>query len=72
MSVTIRMRPNGPLLVEGPVTIVDANGNAFPINPDKPAIALCRCGQSANKPFCDGTHKSCGFQSAESAPVPTA
>ena len=72
MSVTIRMRPNGPLLVEGPVTILDANGNAFTVNPEKPAIALCRCGQSANKPFCDGSHKACGFQSAETAPVPGA
>jgi CDGSH-type Zn-finger protein len=70
MSVTIRMRPNGPFLVEGPVTIVDANGNAFPLNPDKPAVALCRCGHSSNKPFCDGTHKTCGFQSVESAPAP--
>ena len=44
MSVTIRLRPNGPLVVEGPVTIVDQNGNPFPLNPDKPAVALCRCG----------------------------
>ncbi len=62
MSVTIRMRPNGPLLVEGPVTILDANGNAFPINPDKPAVALCRCGHSKNKPFCDSSHKAAGFK----------
>lgn len=68
MPVTIRMRPNGPFLVEGPVTIVDASGNPFPINPDKPAVALCRCGHSSNKPFCDGTHKTCGFESAETAP----
>jgi CDGSH-type Zn-finger protein len=72
MSVTIRMRPNGPFLVEGPVTILDPNGNAFSINPDKPAVALCRCGHSANKPFCDGSHKSCGFESAETAPTPVA
>jgi CDGSH-type Zn-finger protein len=70
MTVTIRLRPNGPLLVEGPVTIVDQNGNVFPINPDKPAVALCRCGHSANKPFCDGTHKTCGFESIELAPAP--
>ena len=69
MSTTIRMRPNGPLLVEGPVTLLDPNGNAFPVSSDKPAIALCRCGQSANKPFCDGAHKACGFESAESAPA---
>jgi CDGSH-type Zn-finger protein len=71
MSVTIRVRPNGPFLVEGPVTIVDQNGNSFATNPDKPAVALCRCGQSSKKPFCDGTHNRCGFQSAELAVAPT-
>ena len=71
-EVRIRCRPNGPFLVEGPVTIVDHNGNAFQTNPDKPAVALCRCGQSARKPFCDGTHNKCGFQAAEEAPVPEA
>ena len=70
MSVTIRVRPNGPFLVEGPVTIVDAEGNSFHVNPDKPAVALCRCGQSTRKPFCDGTHNRCGFESAELAPKP--
>jgi CDGSH-type Zn-finger protein len=34
----------------------------------KPAIALCRCGQSSTKPFCDGTHKTCGFVAQELAP----
>ena len=72
MSVTIRVRPNGPLLIEGPITIIDQHGNAFPINPDKPAVALCRCGQSSRKPFCDGTHNKCGFQSSENAPAPSA
>jgi CDGSH-type Zn-finger protein len=67
-DVTIRCRPNGPFLVEGSVTVVDHEGNAFPLNPDKPAIALCRCGTSANKPFCDGAHKTCGFEAAEPAP----
>ncbi|MEX2112117.1 MAG: CDGSH iron-sulfur domain-containing protein [Pirellulales bacterium] len=70
MSVTIRMRPNGPFLVEGPVTILDPEGKPFPLNPDKPAVALCRCGHSAKKPFCDGTHKTCGFDSSEAAPTP--
>ncbi len=68
MSTTIRVRTNGPFLVEGPVTIIDANGNVFPINSDKPAVALCRCGQSSRRPFCDGTHNRCGFVSAELAP----
>jgi CDGSH-type Zn-finger protein len=64
-EVRIRMRPNGPLVVEGPFTLYDSAGNAFTLNPDKPAIALCRCGQSSRRPFCDGTHKTCGFLSDE-------
>jgi len=69
-QVTIKVRDNGPFLVEGPVTVIDAAGNAFAIPANKPAIALCRCGQSKNKPFCDGTHKECGFQGTERAPAP--
>jgi CDGSH-type Zn-finger protein len=65
----IRVRDNGPYLIDGPVTIRDAQGNAFPINPAKPTVALCRCGQSDNKPFCDGSHNRCGFLAAEAAPV---
>jgi CDGSH-type Zn-finger protein len=66
-EVTIRCRPNGPLVIEGPVTVVDAAGNPFPLPTHKPLVALCRCGQSANKPFCDGSHKDCGFQAEERA-----
>jgi CDGSH-type Zn-finger protein len=68
-DVTIRMRPHGPLVVEGPVRIIDSTGAVFSISTDKPAIALCRCGQSKNRPFCDGSHKSCGFDSDERAPA---
>ena len=68
-DVTIRMRPNGPFLVEGAFTLTDSEGNAFPLDPAKPAYALCRCGHSANKPFCDGAHKGCDdYQSDEKAP----
>lgn len=66
-EVKISVRDHGPFLIEGPITVVDGDGNAFPIDPSKPAIALCRCGQSANRPFCDGSHKACGFDSAERA-----
>lgn len=59
---TIRCRVNGPLVIEGPVIVTDHEGHPFPRNHDKPLIALCRCGHSANKPFCDGAHKTCGFQ----------
>jgi CDGSH iron-sulfur domain-containing protein 3 len=69
---TITIRDNGPLLVQGPITVVDAAGNQFPISADKPAVALCRCGQSKNKPFCDGSHKGCNFLAAERAPAPIA
>ncbi len=66
-EVTIRVRDNGPFLVEGPIELVDAEGRPFPIDPAKPAIALCRCGASARRPFCDGAHKTCGFESCERA-----
>ena len=73
-TVVIRCRENGPLVVQGPITIIDHLGNAFTIPADKPAVALCRCGHSQRRPFCDGTHKTCGFMAAELAanPPPTA
>lgn len=67
-EVNIRVRDNGPLLVEGSVNLVDADGNAFPLDPSKPAFALCRCGHSEKSPFCDGSHNKCGFESAVRAP----
>ena len=63
-DVSIRPKPNGPYLVEGPVDIYDTAGNKLPTD-DRPRIALCRCGASSNKPFCDGTHSKIGFQAAE-------
>jgi CDGSH-type Zn-finger protein len=66
-DVTIKVRDNGPFLVEGPVTIVDAAGNAFSVPTGKPAVALCRCGTSQTKPFCDGSHKTCSFVASERA-----
>ncbi len=63
-DVTIRVRDNGPLLIEGPIKILDADGNEFPRDASKPAVALCRCGHSQKIPFCDGSHKTCDFQSS--------
>jgi uncharacterized Fe-S cluster protein YjdI len=54
----IRASLNGPLLVSGGVRVVDAEGNLLY---EGERAALCRCGGSANKPFCDGTHKTNGF-----------
>lgn len=68
-DVKITVRPNGSLKVEGPVEVCDNEGGKFPIDPSKPAIALCRCGASKNAPFCDGSHKAAGFQSEVKAPA---
>lgn len=66
-EVTIKTRENGPLLVSGPVTLIDHLGNKYNIA-GKENIALCRCGQTKNRPFCDGTHKSCGWVAGEIVP----
>ena len=65
-EVTITVRPNGPFRVEGPIKLVDANGQQWDLS-GKPAVSLCRCGASTNKPFCDGQHSKMGFQAAEAA-----
>ena len=53
---------NGPLKISGSFVIKDAQGNTFDLA-GRETISLCRCGQSANKPFCDGAHNRAGFQS---------
>jgi CDGSH-type Zn-finger protein len=68
-EVSIRLRENGPLVVEGAFQLVDHQGNVFSAVSEKPAVALCRCGHSKNKPFCDGTHRTCGFVAGETAPT---
>jgi CDGSH-type Zn-finger protein len=65
-SVTITVRENGSYLVEGPVRLVDADGNEYDLS-GKTRFSLCRCGGSTRKPFCDGTHSRIGFQGAERA-----
>ena len=64
-DVTIQAFKNGPFIVKGDVKVLDHQGNSY--SPEGKAIALCRCGQSSNRPFCDGTHNSCGFASEEVA-----
>ena len=59
---TIRIRDNGPCLVDGDdVRVVDAEGNELSIA--RRPFTLCRCGHSGNKPFCDGSHNREGFES---------
>jgi CDGSH-type Zn-finger protein len=61
-AVRIVVRNNGALRIEGDFELVDQDGKPFGLA-GRTQIALCRCGQSGRKPFCDSTHKTCGFQS---------
>ncbi|HEY0369084.1 MAG TPA: CDGSH iron-sulfur domain-containing protein [Chthoniobacterales bacterium] len=63
-DVTIDIIKNGPYIVKGEVELKDSNGKSYPA---EKRIALCRCGASTEKPFCDGTHSKIGFQAAEEA-----
>jgi CDGSH-type Zn-finger protein len=56
---------NGPYLVRGPFAIVDQDGNEIAVK--RRVVALCRCGRSQIRPFCDGTHKAIGFQADSGA-----
>ena len=71
-ELKIKVRKNGPYLVDAsqcPVELVDADGNKYDLT-GKPAFSLCRCGASANRPFCDGSHKRIEFQAPDSAIQP--
>ncbi len=59
----ITVNNHGPLRIEGAFTISDATGKDFGLA-GRTVVSLCRCGQSANKPFCDGAHARRGWQSA--------
>ena len=71
-GVTITPYRDGPLIVRGDFRLLDQDGNE--IDPGRETIALCRCGKSGIKPFCDGSHKRAGFSapSAPSRPRPAA
>ena len=60
------MRDDGPYKVTGPVRLIDADGVVFDVPEGRP-IALCRCGHSQTKPFCDTSHREEGFRSCERA-----
>jgi len=65
--VTLKPLDNGPYELSGTLVVADGEGNPVSLaderDSDAEAIYLCRCGHSANKPFCDGTHKKVGFES---------
>ena len=70
-EVRITTRENGPLLISGPIKLIDHTGREYDLG-GKETIALCRCGQTNRRPFCDGTHKSCGWIAGDVAPEPQA
>ena len=69
-DATITPYRNGPYIVRGRFTVTDQDGNA--IETPRRTIALCRCGKSQIRPFCDGTHKLIGFEAAGSDERPPA
>ncbi|WP_250565679.1 CDGSH iron-sulfur domain-containing protein [Adonisia turfae] len=56
---------NGPLIVKGEFSVTDGDKQPYP---KQEQVALCRCGASSNKPFCDGAHAKAGFEATERAP----
>ena len=62
MSTKITVKDNGSIRVEGDFELLDKDGNRFDLG-GRTTISLCRCGASAKKPFCDGAHSQCGFDS---------
>ena len=63
-AIRITVVDNGPLQVKGAIELVDQDGNAYET---RRTVFLCRCGQSATKPFCDGSHVRTGFKAPERA-----
>ncbi len=68
MATKITVNNNGPLRIEGDFEIYDSSGAKYDLS-GRTIISLCRCGQSNNKPFCDGSHARCGFESQVVATV---
>ena len=60
----IQVSKNGPYVVKNSVKITDYEGNEYDVDD---TVALCRCGNSDDKPFCDGTHRDVNFQADETA-----
>ncbi len=65
-DVSITYAATGPYLIKGPIDLSDSDGKAIEL-PEGRTVALCRCGASVNKPFCDGTHSKIGFEAANKA-----
>ena len=64
-EIRIKVRESGPYLVTGPITLTDCDGMQYTLSGEN--VALCRCGGSSTKPFCDGSHRTNGFCATERA-----
>lgn len=64
-EVVIKVRESGPYRITGPITLIDADGAVYELPGEN--VALCRCGGSNTKPFCDGSHRENGFCATERA-----
>jgi CDGSH iron-sulfur domain-containing protein 3 len=75
MPITIKVNTNGPLMISAAdaasIQLTDADGSVIPL-PEGKNVFLCRCGASTRKPFCDGSHKSNGFDGTCVRVVPAA
>jgi CDGSH-type Zn-finger protein len=65
-SSKVTIKDSGPLLIEGDFEVCDAQGKSYGLG-GRRTIGLCRCGHSANKPFCDGAHKRNAFEDKQEA-----
>ena len=63
-DATITPSDNGPYIIKGELTLLDVEGNPYDVNG---TVALCRCGYSFTKPFCDGSHEVTNFTAADRA-----
>jgi uncharacterized Fe-S cluster protein YjdI/CDGSH-type Zn-finger protein len=66
-QTTVVPFPNGPLMVRGEIEVKDRSGAVFVA---APRVALCRCGESDNQPFCDLSHRGSGFRDHAKVPSP--
>jgi CDGSH-type Zn-finger protein len=69
MTSTITPYEDGPLIIRGDFELRTPDGT--PIEPGRATVALCRCGKSAIKPFCDGTHKAINFHAGTGRDTPS-
>ncbi len=67
-DIVVTVRKNASYKIDGPIRVVDAEGNEFALS--EGPVFLCRCGNSENKPFCDGSHRRVGFDADTRVPPP--